>query len=245
MTILSKYRSISCTLLLSFWLLTATTTVRAQTASPTVAPTTSLQPTVSEVEVRESLQDRLRRAAEDKTDEAKKILGSSDRRAIVGTLKDLSSNTLTIQLKNGGTRMSSIGESAVVLRQGKAAKLEDLAIGDYVIAMGYLTTGDVLDARRVVAVDKPTSQPARMTLVGTISSVNEKSASLKVASARPAELGGAEDFEVNVSKTANFEIASAAEGTKILIVGILSSKDPHSLTAKAIKLIGSQATKND
>lgn len=204
-------------------------------SSPTPAATP--QPTISDTDIRESLQDRLRKAAEEKSDVANQIFSAKQKRAIVGTLKDLTNNTLTIQLKAGGTKLAALTDKTVFVRKGKTVSQSDLVIGDYTIAMGYMNGNNLLEAKRVVAVEKPTERPPRKIFIGTVTTVDAKRKSFTVVSDRPAELGGPETLSVTVSKSIDIDLSKLTADTKIIIVALPNEKTPSSLTLTAYKTL--------
>lgn len=207
--------------------------------SPTVSvtPTVTQLPTVSEDEVRDSLQERLRKAAEEKTSQAKEIIESSKRRAVIGTLKDITSNTISITVKDGSLKQVTLSDQSTIIRNGKSATRSDLVLGDYVIAMGYPAENDVLDGRRIIALDKPTKRIERRIFVGTVSDINAKSRSFSVDIERAIELGGTEHVGISVPKTIDLDISSLKVEQKVVIIAIPDAKDKSSFILKALKAL--------
>lgn len=216
--------------------------------SPTLAPTSSPagtsptptvkpEPTASDADIRESLQDRLKKAAEEKSAAASQILGTNQKRAIVGILKDLTNNTLTIQLKSGGTKLAALTDKTVFVRKGKTVSQSDLVIGDYTIVMGYINGNNILEVRRVVSVDMPTERPARKIFIGTVVDIDTKHKSFTVSANRPAELGGPETLSVSVPKTSDLDLSKLEKSSTVIIVGLPDEKLPTSLALKAYKLL--------
>lgn len=215
----------------------APTPTPSVSGKPSPTPAVTLQPTVSATDIRESLQDRLRKAAEEQSGVAGQIFNTNEKRAIVGTLKDLTNNTLTIQLKAGGTKLAALTEKTVFVRKGKTAPQSDLVIGDYTIAMGYMNGNNLLEARRVVAVEKPTERTPRKIFIGTVTAVDAKRKSFTVVSDRPAELGGPETLSVIVSKSIDIDLSKLKADMKMIIVGVPDEKTPSSLTLTAYKTL--------
>lgn len=72
--------------------------------------------------------------------------------AYMGTITDISENGIQIKTSEGEIEQISTTESPTVIQDGKNAKevkLTDIAIGDYVVAMGF-TGNHVLTAKRIL-----------------------------------------------------------------------------------------------
>lgn len=205
--------------------------------TPTGVPPAAT-PTVSEEQVKQSLKDRLKKAVEDKSQEAQQVLTSTQRRAVVGTVKDVANNALTITSKNGGaTTLAATTDKTTVVKGGKALKFEDIGIGDAVIAMGYPgAQNDVLDTRRIVVVDKLTSRNEKI-LLGTASSIKTKTPSLTLTVKQPTELGGDETFTVVVPKKSNVDMSTLIENSQVIIVATVDPKNSSTLNLLKLKVL--------
>ncbi|MBI2309435.1 hypothetical protein HYU89_00880 [Candidatus Collierbacteria bacterium] len=202
----------------------------AQTASPTP----SASPTPAK-EIIESAQERLKKAVQEKSDEAKKVLGAKNRIALIGKIKDITSSAITIQLKSGSTRMAAITDQTVILRNGKSAKPNELAIGDFIIAMGYADVRDSLDAKRVVASTiEPESRKTKI-IWGKVTKINPDKNTFSITTNRPAELGGTEAIELSAVKTA-VDLTKLNLENKIIVITIPGKTDKQQV-AKAVKLV--------
>lgn len=76
----------------------------------------------------------------------------------IGTVTDITG--ATIQLKNSAGEIQQISteENPTVIKDGttvKAAKLTDIAIGDYIVAMGFRNGNHVLASRRILITSVP------------------------------------------------------------------------------------------
>lgn len=116
--------------------------------------------------------DPIRQKVQEKLD-----LASNKPKAIIGSVTDKTENSL--QIKNGG---AEIRQAAVLDGQTKFVRITsaskdisfaDVAIGDYVAALGYKSATGVLDSRRVLVVTQPTVSERRISL-GTITKYTSK-----------------------------------------------------------------------
>ena len=207
-------------------------TVFAQSLTPSVSPTSTASPTPAK-EIIESAQERLKKAVQEDSDKAKKILDAKQRRALTGKIKDITSSAITIQVKNGSTRMAAITDQTIIIRNGKNAKPNEMAIGDFIIAMGYIS--DSFDAKRVIAqTDEPKSRGAKI-IFGKVTKINPGKNTFSITVNRPAELGGPEVIELSAVKTA-VDLTKLNLEDKVIIITV-PGKAGQQQVAKAVKLV--------
>lgn len=209
----------------------------APQASGTPTRVLSQSPTISEQEVKESLRDRLKRAIDEKSDEAQQTLNERQRRAIVGTLKDLTDSTLTVTTKTGQARFAAISANTAFVKKGKTVTVKDAALGDHLIVMGYPGERDILDTRRVVITDGPTGRDTERIALGTVLKINLKLKIFELTVPRPAEVGGPETLTVSLPKKTTLDISEIAEGNTIIVIGTQADKNKPSLTLLKFKVI--------
>lgn len=100
----------------------------------------------------------------------------SSPKVFMGTITDKTDNSLQIKNFEGTIQIIAITKDASFaqgLTVPKDLKYSDIAIGDYIIAMGFENTKGVLTTQRVV-VSKPFTEPTRKILYGKILSINKK-----------------------------------------------------------------------
>lgn len=205
--------------------------------TPTKTVTPSVSPTVSESDIRDSIRDRLKKAAEEKSGEAEKVLDARSRRAFVGTVKDITDSTVTLTTRTGVTKLGALAPGTTVMKSGKSIKIKELAIGDAVIAMGYAGNQDVLDVRRVVVIDSFTSRNRERIYFGHITRIDAKTRVFTLSSSRPTELGGAETLEVTVPRGHETSITDLVVNDRVVLVGTVSTTDASSLTLIKLKVL--------
>ena len=233
-----KISGLFCTLLYFIVLVPG---VFAQSPTPTVKPTKTVSPTptISEEEVKNSLQERLKKAAQEKGEAADQVLGAKNKLAVVGKLSDVSNNTLTIRARGETNELVTTDNETTFVRNGKAAKREDIQIGDWIIAMGYRgeNGNSVVVAKRVVAKDKPTEYPKRVAVMGKVTSdkfqVTSDKKTFKIETAG----GKAEVFTVTVTTKSKIATDDIGEGKTVVLIGEPDKNDATKLTVKAIKVL--------
>lgn len=103
-------------------------------------------------------------------------------RAYIGTVTDIAETTIQIRSTDSQIeQISATGESIDVLNtkgtSNKSVKFADIAIGDFIVAMGYLDGNDVLDAKRILISDVPNDPKLDISLY-KVKNVGKKSLDL-------------------------------------------------------------------
>lgn len=81
---------------------------------------------------------------------------SNPPKAYFGTLTDLTDTTYEIRSRTGEIQLISYSKETTYVRVGSSEKevdSEDAAIGDYMVAMGYVNDKQVLEAKRIILTD--------------------------------------------------------------------------------------------
>ena len=199
----------------------------------TISPTSSATPTPTKESIDAAREMLIKSTLPENIDKAKKILDAKQRRALTGKIKDITSSAITIQVKNGSTRMAAITDQTIIIRNGKNAKPNEMAIGDFIIAMGYIS--DSFDAKRVIAqTDEPKSRGAKI-IFGKVTKINPGKNAFSITVNRPAELGGPEVIELSAVKTA-VDLTKLNLEDKVIIITV-PGKAGQQQVAKAVKLV--------
>lgn len=125
-------------------------------------------------------------AQEDATDEASVIREKvkekienvrNNPKAYFGTITDITDTTLQLNDDDDEILQVSIQEEDAsflnIVNDSKDVEFEDLAIGDYIVAMGFKNGNDVLEARRVL-ITSPLKLPARKITYATVNKIEKK-----------------------------------------------------------------------
>ena len=149
---------------------------------------------------------------------AEKVAAALDRpKAYLGVVTDITNTTIEIKSPESQIEQIAIGASgiAVVNTKGttsKIVKLTDIAIGDFIVAMGYVNGDSVLKAQRILITD-PLENTSLSLSIGKVTKTTVRS--LTVADAINGE-------ETIVTPGKNTLIAAFADGktTSIKIAAI-------------------------
>jgi hypothetical protein len=159
-------------------------------------------------------------------------------KAYLGTVTDITDATMQIKTQEGSIEQLSTSEEEIsVLKMGKTNKevaLADVAIGDFIVAMGFKNGNSVLNTKRILVTTPPTS-PIRETDILKITQVNKKdfegeklnsSDTFKVTPITSTDIYLVSEEEAKKSKFSNLEVDNL-----VLVTGKFSSSpfNPQSI----------------
>jgi hypothetical protein len=105
------------------------------------------------VEATDETEDSIRTKVQEKITEA-----LENPIAYLGTVTDLAEGTIQIKSAAGEIHQAATTAESVVIADGaspKQVKLTDIAIGDFIVAMGFTNGNHVLDAKRILITSEP------------------------------------------------------------------------------------------
>lgn len=111
-------------------------------------------------------------------------------KAYIGTVTDIADSTIQIKTGDGQIdQISTEGDSVTVVNQAgknnKAVKLTDIAIGDFIVAMGYVNGNSVLNAQRIL-ITNPITEANIVSTFGSVTDTSSKN--ITVTSPKEARL---------------------------------------------------------
>lgn len=134
---------------------------------PSPSPSPSPSATVKEASEDSEIRQKVKEKVED-------ILNNPQ--AYLGTVTDISGETIQLKSDAGEIKQVSVKtDNLTVIKSGsvdKEVKFADIALGDYIVAMGYRNGNYVLNAKRVLIISPP-QIPTRKVFFGKIKSVNK------------------------------------------------------------------------
>lgn len=140
------------------------TVAKAQTADDSTA-----SGEIDDQTITENIKKRLEKVSgkiDDIVTEKKKL-------ALIGTLESIANSTLTITGDSDISLASVSAETAFIRNPGNDdIDLDEVAIGDFIIAMGYLNGSEVLEARRVIVSNEQPEPTTKKSAIGRIADLN-------------------------------------------------------------------------
>lgn len=137
--------------------------------------------------------------------------------AYIGTVTDISESTLQIKNEDEEIKQVSTDQETTFVKTIKTStvvKFQDVAIGDFIIAMGFKNGNDVLEAKRIL-ISSPLEVSNRKAVFGQIVEIDKKTVTVKQTD------GGQWALEFGKSWKGP-ELNEIDEGNIIIAVGIAS-----------------------
>lgn len=151
-------------------------------------------------------------------------------KAYLGTVTDITENTIQIKsTKDEIQQVSVIADETDFIKIGKtkeAVKYSDVAIGDNIIAMGFINEDVVLDAKRVL-LTQPAEPVTNKVIYGEVVEIDRKTVTLKVSDEGQwtAKFG---------KKWVGPELNELSEGFRVVVAGVA---DKATLSVRTLFLI--------
>jgi len=180
--------------------------------------------------------DSIRERVEQKVSQALK-----SPKALLGTVTDISENTLQIKSSGGEIEQISVSADTSALAMGKTnkeVKVTDVAIGDYIVAMGFMNGNGVLDTKRIL-ITSPDEATNRMAIFVKVSEDNNTSLTTQI-------IRTGEDKKVSPQRTAAIFLISEGEASKITFARInlddtlvaIGTDASETFTARTVFVVG-------
>ncbi|MBU0619030.1 hypothetical protein KKD62_02215 [Patescibacteria group bacterium] len=157
-------------------------------------------------EVKEKIKERLEENVDEDVDKVKSLVDDQTsqlvKRGFPGKLKNITTDTLLIEIADE-VKQASFSEETVFVKSPGNNQLnpEDLAVGDFIIAMGFLNDTGVLESKRVVVTTEPKPAPARQLLWGKVKEIDNQTIvfndhEITLASSKNLKIKGIEEPEI-------------------------------------------------
>ena len=137
--------------------------------------------------------------------------------AYIGTVTDISESTLQIKNENEEIKQVSTDQETTfvkTIKTSKTVKFQDVAIGDFIIAMGFKNGNAVLEAKRVL-ISSPLEASNREAVFGQIVEIDKKTVTIKQTDGSQWTLEFGKSWK-------GPELDEIDEGNTIIAVGIAS-----------------------
>lgn len=198
--------------------------VYAQTASPSAQAVT------------QTLKDRVQKVLQN---EDGKVEGATTTQSttfgLMGTLQKVVGSTLQIATVTGPVRIAELDKDAVILRQGKVIKNEDVELNSPVLATGVFDSNRTYHVKRLTALTENYQPTKRVTFVGTLQSMTTKAYTIAVT----AGVSNAQVVLPFTTKTAYYDLLDTKVEKKYLkasqqILSVVA--DPLTATSSALRI---------
>lgn len=175
----------------------------------------------------------------DEVVQEKLMVAKSKAVAFIGGVTDKTESTIQTTSESGEIELITISEETTFVSSGKTVKtvsFEDLAIGDYVIAMGFKNESGVLEAGRILITTKPESNKYT-SVMGTVLENEDGDLEIKSNDGSTYQLDTEDKFSVwTIDEEGNIiksKFSNINEGDILIAAGIL---DGDTITARTIQI---------
>jgi len=165
------------------------------------------------------------------TDEVEKRLEEASKKYIaqMGTITDITENSIQIKNDDSEILQLSIDDSttyANIVKTAKEVNFEDVAIGDYIIALGSLDGNEILVSKRILITSNYTGT-TRKTLIGTVTEFNTKNFLIDTKDGEISldATGSVITTYVKDGEIAKGRLSLAEEGDQIIVMGEPNGED--------------------
>ena len=191
----------------------------------------------------QQLREKVKEIVREKIEEVK----MGQKRAFFGEISQISGSVITITNPRG-ERQIKVSEDTKILSIGrKEIKLQDLEIGSFVIAMGYLGDNGILEARRIVVIEKP-KPPAREVAFGKVTDISAEEKILTVKNEKKGITYTVVVTEKTIitkkgeTKIEKVNFSAIEKGDRVVAIGTPTENETKLITAKIIHVIPGKAT---
>ena len=130
-------------------------------------------------EIKDTIKQRLEKTIGDNVDKIQGLIDEEKsnlkKRAFAGQIESMTENTLTINTDDDVKQASFSEETNLIKLPGRSSvDIENLEVGDFIIAMGFLNESEVLETRRIVISPQPKPAPERKLFWGKIEEIDDK-----------------------------------------------------------------------
>lgn len=158
---------------------------------------------------------------------AQKVADALNRpKAYIGVITDITDSTVQIKTMESEIKQISVASDTISVVNAKGAtskqvKLTDLAIGDFIVAMGYINSNSVLSAQRILVVN-PITEPTYGSTFGQVVAVTKKSITVReVKSQKEAEVAPTSKTSIisfSKDKIAKISLTGIKENERVIYV---------------------------
>lgn len=132
-------------------------------------------------------------------------------KSYVGVVTDIADSTIQIKSMSSDIEQISVDQEKTTAANtsgvnNKTIKISDVAIGDFIVAMGYVNKDSVLDAERIIVADAPADNPDFSVSYARVSSSSTKSITVKSVKG---------DQEYDIKPTSKTDVFAYKEGQMV------------------------------
>ncbi|MBU3956819.1 hypothetical protein KKI19_00860 [Patescibacteria group bacterium] len=186
--------------------------------------------------------ERIKQKVEERIEKVLSTAEEGQKRALVGTLKSIANSTLTIET-HGGNFQAKVAIDAIILNEDREEiELDDLAIGNNLIAMGYFDNQNVLDAKRVVVTEE-FQIPETESVFGLVTDISQEEKVLTIKHPKSATVYMVDvGTKTKITKSVEGEVkeikfSDIKENDRLVVIGEPEENEEKIITASLIHVV--------
>lgn len=160
-------------------------------------------------------------------------------KAIAGSVTDIAADTLQVRTDSGQIEQALLSEATTFASNvdtPKEISFTDLAIGDFVLVLGFVNEGSVLEAGHVLVTSEP-QEPVKLAVSGIIKTLSSREFLVSTNAGEEVSvdaIGGVPTLLLTSEGLENSRLSTAEEGQEIVIFGEMEEEE---LVAERIILL--------
>lgn len=186
--------------------------------------------------------ERIKQKVEERIEKVLSTAEQGQKRALVGILKSIANSTLTIETQ-GGNFQAKVAIDAIILNEDREEiELDDLAIGNNLIAMGYFDNQNVLDAKRVVITEE-FQIPETESVFGLVTDISQEEKVLTIKHPKSATVYMVDvGTKTKITKRVEGEVkeikfSDIEENDRLVVIGKPEENEEKIITANLIHVV--------
>lgn len=152
-------------------------------------------------------------------------------KAYLGTVTDISDTTIQIKALTGEIRQVTPSKETVdvvsVGATSKVATVDDIAIGDFTVSMGYKNGNGVLEAERILIMTAPLPETKRKSYKATVTEFSGGEGVIKTTKGEEINLETSSSTRYQLVEEGEIiaaRVADLKEGSEVIISGVQEEK---------------------
>jgi len=189
------------------------------------------------------LRDATKEKVRDQIQEDSALSLDNPKRAFAGEIIKITDNQVTLDTPRLGELQIIIPATVIIIGQNKAKTTFDkLQIGDYILAMGLLSSTTQLEGKRILVIDKPEPEN-RSIIFGKISDISKEEKVLTLKNEKRNEVYSLEIVSTSkmtkkaADKVTNIDITGLKTGDQVLVITTPSVNNPKMLSVQMLRVI--------
>jgi len=185
---------------------------------------------------------QIREAVREKVRERVQEVRQGIPRGYFGEIKQISNQEFTLATRREEIQVTVFAEAKIIDRNRQNLEFKDLKVGDFCIAMGYLTENKTLEAKRIVLIPKP-KPPLRMAIFGKVTDISKEEKIFTVKNEKKgltytiSTSGKTAITKKGETKMRKVDFSAIEIGDRVTAVGTHKENEEKIITAKIIHVI--------